>query len=534
MPWHLVLLNTLSFFSIVIVYMALLDIAHTVPAFLGLFGLSGMNVWYMSATAAGILWFGCTWHSSSKETQRSLLLSALGGNAAGLVSLAAGSATTAGNVACLYAGSLLFPLTAGYIAGYLYFLISRRIPASRQGTCIGLFLALTNLLLFLLDNLTKVTGAPLLLPWSFLLPVLAVISWLLLRYDFSAATENVTENAEAKIAEPHPFVKKHLRLLLAMAVVLSLLVGFSDTLNFIRHEEYYANWHALSRLFIVAGSLLAGWLADFHPAYLPLAALLSKTAVMGFYAFALEGAPFAFMVCADVFFTSFTIVFLTWMFLYVAMHSPRPALWAGMGRAIEMPVSAFGTLLGLSLLNQFSVSVTLVVYAALLVFTGALFYRGLLLNNVMLQNSAGIVMPFPTGSVIPFPPADRTNSHAFSETKQNTEEDHENIVIVNDVEDNNSPAAVSGNDKNETNQAAVPLKPAVRSLNSKERIKQKYALTNRETEVLTALLQGNSITEIADEMYVTPRTVKYHISHILQKTGAKSQHELQYILQKEE
>ena len=119
MPWHLVLLNSLSFFSIVIVYMALLDIAHTVPAFPGIFGLTGMNVWYMSATAAGILCFGYIWQSASETRKRSLLLYALGGNAAGLASLAAGSATPAGNVASLYAGSLLAGWLADFHPAYL-------------------------------------------------------------------------------------------------------------------------------------------------------------------------------------------------------------------------------------------------------------------------------------------------------------------------------------------------------------------------------------------------------------------------------
>ena len=223
------------------------------------------------------------------------------------------------------------------------------------------------------------------------------------------------------------------------------------------------------------------------------------------------------MVCSDVFFTSFTIVFLTWIFLYVAMHSPRPALGAGMGRAIEMPVSAFGTLLGISLLNRCSVSVTLVVYAMLLVFTGALFYRELL-NSVMLQSPAGIMMPmpFPADNVIPFPTAGRAeNCHAFSGTEKNTEEDNGNLAAANDA---------TANEAEEDNAPATAL-----SANREEDIKQKYALTNRETEALQLLLNGSSITEIADNLFITPRTVKYHISHILQKTGAKSQHELQYI-----
>ena len=545
MPWHLVFLNTLSFFSIVVVYMALLDIAHTVPAFPGMFGLTGMNIWYMAATAAGILCFGYAWRQLSQQAQRKSLGAALGGNGLGLAALGAGSASAAGNVAFLYAGALLFPLTAGYIAGYLYYLISRRIPAARQGTCIGLFLALTNLLLYVLDALTKVTGAPLFLPWSFLLPVLAAMAWLLLRYDFGPATEN----AEVKIAEPHPFVARHLSLLLALAVLLSLLVGFSDTLNFLRHEEYYTNWHALSRLFIVAGSLLAGWLADFHPAYLPLAALLSKAAVMGFYAFALEGAPFAFMVCADVFFTSFTIVFLTWLFLHVAIRSHRPEFWAGMGRAIEMPVSAIGTLLGVSLLNSFSsITVTLLVYTALLVLTGALFYYGLLQYNRSMQTAvAG--MPFAEPDVFfpqTFPKAPEKEEHAAVAPDASllpksemaaADYTEEETPVQPEIKTEAAPALLSEEKLPPVKKAETAAPETAQPQNimmkpEREQLQERFGLTRRETEVLLALLNNETITEISERFFITPRTTKFHISNILKKTGAKNARELPYIVQK--
>lgn len=553
MPWYLIVLNTLSFFSIVIVYIALLDIAYTIPAFSSHFDTTVMSVLFMAATAAGILYFGYSWQALPVSSQRRSLGRALAGNGLSLAALAVGSASPGGSVAFLYLGTLLYPCTAGYMAGYLYYLISRRIPSARQGTCIGIFLAATNLLLFVLDKLTKRSGSPLFLPWSLLLTVLAIMAFLLLQYDGSAAEETTEEQAEAT----HPFVSRHMPFLLGMAVLLSLLIGFSDTLNFTRHEEYYSNWHALSRLFIVVGSLLAGWLADVRPAYLPLAALASKAVVMVFYALALEGKPYALMACADVFFTSFTIVFLTWMFLQVAIRSRRPAFWAGMGRAIEMPVSAIGTFLGVSLLRYTSNNTaTMVAYAALLFATSALFYYALVQfnRNQMAERSfrlAGVpdersfrlagISGAPDSGGFFAPAAGETETEmktatdiqkADAETQGITscEADAGEAEVAISADAVTASAVVAVNTKTETADAANAVETKT-DKTEPERLQEQFGLTKRETEVLFALLDGDTIAEISEKLVISPNTTKFHISHILKKTGVKYTRELPYIVQ---
>ena len=47
-------------------------------------------------------------------------------------------------------------------------------------------------------------------------------------------------------------------------------------------------------------------------------------------------------------------------------------------------------------------------------------------------------------------------------------------------------------------------------------------LTARELEVIRALAQGYRYEEIAEQLYVSPNTVKYHVKNILQKTGFRS------------
>ena len=60
-----------------------------------------------------------------------------------------------------------------------------------------------------------------------------------------------------------------------------------------------------------------------------------------------------------------------------------------------------------------------------------------------------------------------------------------------------------------------------------------YHLTRRETEILRELLWERSIMEIAEALVITPRTVKYHISNLFQKTGATTQKTLKRILRKQ-
>lgn len=61
-----------------------------------------------------------------------------------------------------------------------------------------------------------------------------------------------------------------------------------------------------------------------------------------------------------------------------------------------------------------------------------------------------------------------------------------------------------------------------------------FALTKRESEVLSHLLDNTPTREIAECLCITERTVKFHITNILSKTGAKNRMELLIILSKTE
>jgi DNA-binding NarL/FixJ family response regulator len=50
-------------------------------------------------------------------------------------------------------------------------------------------------------------------------------------------------------------------------------------------------------------------------------------------------------------------------------------------------------------------------------------------------------------------------------------------------------------------------------------------LTDREGEVLAAMSEGSTNTEIAEELVIAPSTVETHVRNILQKLGARNRTE---------
>jgi ATP/maltotriose-dependent transcriptional regulator MalT len=55
-----------------------------------------------------------------------------------------------------------------------------------------------------------------------------------------------------------------------------------------------------------------------------------------------------------------------------------------------------------------------------------------------------------------------------------------------------------------------------------EKLSEKYDLTERETEVLTLLAQGMKNTHIAEKIYVSTNTIKYHIKNIYLKLDVRN------------
>lgn len=53
-----------------------------------------------------------------------------------------------------------------------------------------------------------------------------------------------------------------------------------------------------------------------------------------------------------------------------------------------------------------------------------------------------------------------------------------------------------------------------------------YGLSAREIEVTEQLVTGKSTSEMAESLFVTDKTVKYHLTNIYKKMKVKSRYEL--------
>ncbi|NLV36932.1 MAG: helix-turn-helix transcriptional regulator [Clostridiaceae bacterium] len=54
----------------------------------------------------------------------------------------------------------------------------------------------------------------------------------------------------------------------------------------------------------------------------------------------------------------------------------------------------------------------------------------------------------------------------------------------------------------------------------------RFGMSAREQEIFSFIIQGMSNTEIANALYITDSTVKFHVGNIFKKTGFKSRLDL--------
>ena len=592
-----ILLNALCLFSSVTVYLAVIGASSHVSDQLG---IAALNLFFMLSTAAGIFAFGFFRGHVPAFPPAHAQLAAFCVNAASVAALV-NILNVRPGFGLRYAALFLFTFSNGYITGSLFSQIARYIPAARQGFCIGASLASAHFFLFLSDTLVAVLHIPTPHALFFLFPVLALMAYLLLHNE---PEELPDKNATPS---PDPFLLRHAPLFLLAAVLLSLTVGFSDSLFLTRHAEFM-EWHRYTRFINVGGFLLAGWLADSRPFYLPLAALLARTVSLGFCVFMLEGGAVSISSIADCFFTTFLIVFLIWVFITLSPRMPNPELWAGMGRIVELPCGAIGTMLGIFLLQRLPVSLTFLVYMALLMCSSALFYQAMLIwirrsnrpvilatvnepeepknkiygtawptENYNAWETENNNAPTLTDHDVAASEFENTNAATLSDYHiaaleiENinattlsdyyaaASEDDEDILLNTEsyitdfsnldlAEKENAtqpePEAIPSSARaNETRTQPDEVPPPALSTAFNmtpeqldellQKFKAFYHLTRRETEILRELLWERSIQEIAETLVITPRTVKYHISNLFQKTGATTQKTLKRILRKQ-
>ncbi|MBQ7515704.1 MAG: hypothetical protein IJS96_05425 [Schwartzia sp.] len=553
MTKRLLALNIVSFAYLCLAWLGSQDAAAG-------WGNLSMLFFFQFAVAAGGLSFGlAALARPARDDRRSVV-------AANLASLALLWLTPAGAVA---SGGLWFPVvltvfltTLGYLLGLGAYWTARGIEPARLGRFVGLFLALASALFAGVDALARENGAWMAGAAMFLL-FLPMARLLLL------------PSPAAREAQPNPEVEHDLWLFVIIAALLWFLYGFNDSLCFLQFADYRGDYLYLSRGAYVAGLLLAGWLADRRRLLLPLAALAAQTAELAFHTFTREDGALSVFYFVHEFFSAFSIVFVTLLFLEVAMRTRRPELWAWMGRVVGMPASALGVALGLSLLRSQPLTVSLLVYTGLLMAVAALFYQGLLryalqggmipaLASPLMVGPGDVPMLFPqrmpeettppdradrppdfglaeearppedasaTGETPP-PPEDLFPAGDFVSALEDIAPMPEGLTPSADITLTPEDLAAATPVPSPLPEKAAPAEndtPLPAAESSEQRLaayREHYGLTQRETEVLAIILQRRTIAEMAEDLFISPRTVKFHIGNLLAKTGTHSQAEL--------
>ena len=261
---------------------------------------------------------------------------------------------------------------------------------------------------------------------------------------------------------------------LLIVVLLSLLHGIGDL-----YMDAYHNFNdvfGFSRLSYCAGSIAAGYFADRNRLYLPLAALFAKAQdILDIWVGQEQVLYYPLHYFGD-FMNGFFTLFIILAFVDLAAHRPSLKPWAVTGRSLQMFTVSVATVFGAFILDADKLFFTLLYVLAIVGCLVIVFYNSALRFNLG-SAIAEVTTPLPAAEVTtPLPAAEVT----------------------------------------------TPL-PAPDYC-------ARYGLTQREAEVLDCILSGQSIAEISEALFISQRTVKFHITKLLRKTGTTSQKELLLLL----
>ena len=279
---------------------------------------------------------------------------------------------------------------------------------------------------------------------------------------------------------------------LLIVVLLSLLHGIGDL-----YMDAYHNFNdvfGFSRLSYCAGSIAAGYFADRSRLYLPLAALFAKAQDIWDIWIGQEQVLYYPLHYFGDFMNGFFTLFIILAFADLAAHRPSLKPWAVTGRSLQMFTVSVATVFGAFILDADKLFFTLLYVLAIAGCLVIVFYSSALRFNL---GSAAAEM------TIPLPVAEATTSLPAAEATTPV------------------PAA------EET--PPVPVTEKTTPLPATDYC-ARYGLTQRETEVLDCILSGQSIAEISEALFISQRTVKFHITNLLRKTDTTSQKELILLL----
>ncbi len=366
-------------------------------------------------------------------------------------------------------------LMTGILSGAGYFSVYALVPKWWRGRVLAAGIC-GGILIQYLVAFSKVFPAPYTYLYfytgAFLLGV--AVLWMLLREGDILQIDAVLPAADANLA-----AGSHHMLLILLVAAVAIIAYLSSLYEGVMATAYQADEQGMfnTRLLYSVSVVAAGFIADLKGRrYLALISVGVMTMLI-LDVFLLNYPAIKILNCIILFLgAGFLAMFVSINFIDIAHLTEKPALWTGAGRIIKHSVSAFGSVLGVYFWANPDSGLLIIItqYLVLLIVLIFLLFK---LYQMFIQEKEDVDIP-----------------------------DFSNLGIL--------PIAES-----------ELLHPGVKLLPYNLEI-EKYKFTEREKQVLASIIASSSIKEIAAALFISERTVKFHIKNILTKTDTKNQKDL--------
>lgn len=374
--------------------------------------------------------------------------------------------------------TIIFLLNVGILGSIIHYEILCKVSEKWRGRCVGFALAVAVLINYIFRDLTLNEAI------GFIIVNLAALGLILWRcrkenkIDLDAALDfdNSVQNSNTKSVIT----------IIILVISISVLLGLMDGAEFHFYNGEINIYFGEIRLTYMLALIFAGCIADFKSRkyLLPITVILLIVRIIGLNIFTMADMYIFNIVMNNYFCGAFTIITLTTCFLDFAAKTNNPMFWAGMGRAIQLPMSAIASIVGAYLWQNISWNAFVTTYIIILVIPLVISYQ-------WRWNSKEIII----SEMQPINPIQST-------------EPIEEITSIEPI------------------QNIEQIEPSIPNY------KSQFAFTEREKDIVEAILSGLTINEMALKYAIKERTVKYHISNILRKTNTRNQKELLILLNK--
>ena len=386
------------------------------------------------------------------------------------------------NNAAVYMVSMcLSALLSGIIGGAAYFSIYADILKWQRGRVIGAGLLFGTLIHYFVELLRSLSGVYFIFIFSAVFFIASAGIYLLLSGNSRGNLSVEKGNGEKAVIYGN--FKVLFLILVASTIAIcylsSVYEGIMTAVSTGELGSYELFLLRNTKLLYCVSAVTAGLIADLKGRQYISVITIAVMTFLIFDVFLLNYPVIKFINWIVLFAgAGFPAMFVTLNFIDIAGQTKKPAIWTGGGRMIKHSVTALGSVAGTMLWNNSDSGYIIVILQYLILLIALIF--------LLFQHYRFVT---------------------------------ENVRSVGLSE-------ITGIEKQASRlQSPVRLKETCTN-DIMQEIAKVYGLTEREGQILRFIFAGAQIKDIAKELYITERTVKFHISNILKKTACRNQREL--------